>query len=68
MRAVWAIAGFAAIALFLLLSGHRAHFLGALPWLLLLACPLLHLFGHGDHGHGSRGTEAQNDHPRGGRV
>jgi hypothetical protein len=25
--------------------------LGALPWLLVLACPLMHLFmHHGDHG------------------
>ena len=26
--------------------------LGVLPWLLLLACPLMHLFhGHGNHDH-----------------
>lgn len=44
---------FLAIALFLLLSEHRAHALGFLPFLLLLACPLLHVFmhsGHGGHG------------------
>ena len=38
------------VAAFLLLSQHRAHFLGALPYLLLLACPLMHLFMHHDHG------------------
>jgi hypothetical protein len=38
------------IAAYLLLSEHRAHFLGALPLLLLLACPLMHVFMH--HGHG----------------
>jgi len=46
---------FAAIAAFYLLSEHRAHLMGALPFLLLLACPLIHLFmhgGHGGHGHG----------------
>ena len=46
---------FAVIAAFYLLSEHRAHLLGALPFLLLLACPLMHLFmhgGHGGHGHG----------------
>ena len=32
---------FLAIALFFLWEGHRAHLLGALPWLLLLACPLM---------------------------
>jgi hypothetical protein len=41
---------FGAIAAFFLLSEHRAHFFGALPFLLLLACPLMHLFMH--HGHG----------------
>jgi hypothetical protein len=49
-----AVAGFVAIAAFLLLSGHRAHVLGVLPWLLLLACPLLHLLAHGGHGHDAR--------------
>ena len=45
-----ALVGFAAIALFFLWTEHRAHFLGALPFLLLLACPLLHLLHHGRHG------------------
>ncbi len=39
-----------AIAAYFLLSEHRAHFLGALPFLLLLACPLMHVFMHGGHG------------------
>ena len=30
---------------------HRAHLLGALLWLPLLACPLMHLFHHHKHGH-----------------
>ncbi len=42
--------GFAAVAGFFLLSEHRAHALGWLPWLILLACPLLHVFMHGGHG------------------
>ncbi len=43
-----------AIAAYFLLSEHRAHFLGALPLLLLLSCPLMHLFMHHGHdGHGS---------------
>ncbi|MBY0341435.1 MAG: DUF2933 domain-containing protein [Rhodocyclaceae bacterium] len=44
---------FAAIALFFLLTEHRAHTLGALPYLLLAASPLLHTFMHRGHGHGS---------------
>lgn len=34
----------------LLFTEHRAHVLGLLPFLFLLACPLLHMFGHGGHG------------------
>jgi hypothetical protein len=33
---------------------HRVHVVGALPYLLLLACPLMHLFmmhGHGGQAH-----------------
>jgi hypothetical protein len=42
---------FGAIATYFLLSEHRAHFFGALPFLLLLACLLMHFFMHGGHGH-----------------
>ena len=45
---------FLAIAGFFLVTEHTAHVLGALPYLLLLACPLIHLF-HGGHGHGGHG-------------
>ncbi len=45
--------GFIGIAAFFLFTEHRAHVLGALPYVLLLLCPLLHFFGHGGHrGHG----------------
>ena len=37
---------------FLLTTEHRAHVLGALPFLLLLCCPLMHYFMHGKHRHG----------------
>lgn len=46
---------FGAVAAYFLLSEHRAHFIGALPYLLLLACPLLHIFMHGGHGSGHGG-------------
>ena len=39
-----------AIAAYFLLNEHRAHFFGALSLLLLLACPLMHVFMHGGHG------------------
>jgi hypothetical protein len=35
---------------------HTGHVLSTLPYVILLACPLLHLFGHG-HG-GSHGNHA----------
>jgi hypothetical protein len=48
-----------AIATYFLLSEHRAHFFAALPFLLLLACPLMHIFMHGGHG-GHGGGHAHN--------
>lgn len=44
----------AVVFAFFLIAEHRAHTLGVLPYLLLLACPILHLFwhGHGGHTHG----------------
>ena len=50
---------FAGIAAFFLFEEHRAHMLGALPYVLLLACPLLHFGMHG--GHGNHGGESH--HP-----
>ena len=53
--------GFALIGAFFLFTEHRAHLFGILPFLLIAACPLLHLFGHrhgGDdkgEGHGKHG-------------
>lgn len=48
---------FGAVAAYFLLSEHRAHFIGALPFLLLLSCPLMHVFMH--HGHDANGGEPQ---------
>lgn len=52
------LAIFLVMGAFLLMSEHRAHVLGFLPYLLILACPLLHLFMHGGHGgHGGHGAD-----------
>ena len=51
----WVFIAFFAIAAYFLITEHKAHLsdlLYYLPYLLLLACPLLHLFMH--HGHGDR--------------
>ena len=41
---------FLGIAAFFLVTEHKAHLFGILPYLLLLACPLLHWLMHGGHG------------------
>jgi hypothetical protein len=43
-----------AIAIYFLLSEHRAHLFFALPFLLFVACPLMHFFMYHEHG-GHRG-------------
>lgn len=56
-----------AIAGFLLFTEHRAHVLGAGLFLLLLACPLLHVFmhgGHGGHGGDESGSPSQRERER----
>lgn len=58
------LCGFLAIAAFFLLTEHTAHVFGALPYLLLAACPLMHIFMH--HGHGPRhGDDERPDDNRG---
>ena len=55
-----ALAAFLAIGAFFLVTEHTAHVYRALPFLLLLACPLMHLFMHGGHGnHGSKTSGGQ---------
>ena len=58
----WIFFAFLAIAAFYLFTEHRAHLLGALPFLLLLACPLMHVFMHHGHGeHGAHGSHAEDN-------
>jgi hypothetical protein len=56
-----AFLGFAAVAAFFLWTEHRAHLLGALPYLIFLLCPLMHLF-HGGHGGHGNGDNQHKDH------
>ena len=51
VKAGMVLLGFLAITGALLFTEHRAHVLGLLVWLPLLACPLMHFFMHGGHGH-----------------
>ena len=68
-RTKWVFIGFLLIAAYVLVTEHRAHLFGWLStygiWLLLLACPLMHLFMHGGHGgHGGHGDTQSGKQPR----
>ena len=56
---VLAVISAALIGLFFVLREHWAHSLGLLPYLLLLACPLMHLLHYGGHGHSHAGDNRQ---------
>jgi hypothetical protein len=45
----WAICAIVVISYFLLME-HRQHVFQALPFLIILLCPMMHVFMH--HGHG----------------
>ena len=64
-RAFLVFLGFAAIAIALLWKEHSAHILGVVPYLFILACPLMHIFMHGGHGghghHGGHNHSAEQD-------
>lgn len=48
--------GLIAAATYFLLIEHRQHVWQFLPFLILLACPFMHIFMHGGHGgHGGHG-------------
>jgi hypothetical protein len=55
--------GFVLIAGYFLLTEHRAHVVQYLPFVLLLACPLLHFFhGHGRHDRNGGGESREDPH------
>ena len=63
MKRTWLLLGASVVLVgaFYVLREHWGHALGLAPYLLLLACPLLHLFGHGGHGHGHDGESPRSD-------
>lgn len=63
-RANIALIVFVIIGVFFLVTEHRAHLAGWIPYwpyLLLLACPLMHLFMHGGHDHGGHGSNEESN-------
>ena len=74
-RGRWVFWAFAALAATYLVAEHRAHVVGVLPILLILACPLMHVFMHRNHGahgghvghgdlEGAPGQDPTADNPR----
>ena len=57
-RANIVLVGFLAIGGYFLIVEHGAHLIPFLPWLLILACPLMHFFMHGGHGGHHRDGDA----------
>ncbi len=58
------LVGFLIVAGYFLFMEHRAHlggFLYYLPFLFLLACPLMHIFMHGGHGGHEQGKRDSDD-------
>ncbi len=58
-----ALVTFLAIAGFYLLAEYRAHTFAVLPFLLLPACLLMHVFIHGRHGGHARHGAASSEPP-----
>lgn len=62
-KAAAVMLGFAAVAGFFLITEHWAHVYGYIPFLVILACPLMHIFMH--HGHGGHSGHSEEDHRHG---
>ena len=41
---------------------HFQHAMGMLPYIILLLCPLMHIFMHHDHDHGSHKEHCKHSH------
>ena len=56
-----AFIAFIAAGGYFLWTEHQTHLLVALPYLILLLCPVMHIFMHGRHGGHGKGDETQNN-------
>jgi hypothetical protein len=53
-----------AVGAYFLLTRHFDHFVQALPFVILLACPLMHLFMHRHHGGHGQQKDPSHQHDR----
>ncbi|MET3446511.1 DUF2933 domain-containing protein [Ralstonia sp. 1138] len=59
-RSKLVLIGFLLVVAYFLWTEHQAHVIQFLPFLLLAACPLMHVFMHGGHGHRHHGHPPAN--------
>ena len=57
----WAALGLIGAASYFLLMEHTQHFFQFLPFLILLLCPLMHVFMHGSHGKHEHVSQEKDD-------
>ncbi|PKG58047.1 DUF2933 domain-containing protein [Shewanella sp. GutDb-MelDb] len=55
----WAALLLIAFTTYFLLLEHREHIFSLLPLVILLLCPLIHLFMHKNHGHGAHNQDEE---------
>ncbi len=60
---IWVVLGLAIILGGYLVIWHGAHLAAVLPFLVLAACPLMHIFMHRGHGHHHGQDTAENIPP-----
>ena len=58
------VCAFVAIAVFYVWNDHRSHLWGALPYVLLLACPFMHMLMHRHHGESGASHGEPDAHPK----
>jgi len=59
----WAVWAAGAAALAYLIAEHRPHLLGWIPYLIILACPVMHFLMHrGHHRHGRHAPRDDSSH------
>lgn len=61
----WVLIGFLIITGYFLVTEHRAHMFAFLPFVFLLACPLMHIFMHGGHGGHDHSAHDATDNKKG---